>query len=244
MHSLYTYTQKIEIMKINEILDKYYFVNIRDINKFYNLIVDIIEYFQLYEYINNIEIVEKIDGCYSLYDKNIKKLVFGNNIFDNKLYNNNQSKAIIYILHELIHVIQTKYISLFEHCNIMEFNVLRLSLLKSNVFYPAILPLHEYQAFLNSNYILFNYLISVNKIDELKNCQDIIVNLLYNNYYDNNLSYVSPLEQTIRKLNVGLEYTETFYNNKEIETRILFGMPIEKQDFNVEIQKIKKGKRL
>lgn len=78
----------------------------------------------------------------------------------------------------------------------------------------------------------------------MKNCQDIIVNLLYNNYYDNNLSYVSPLEQTIRKLNVGLEYTETFYNNKEIETRILFGMPIEKQDFNVEIQKIKKGKRL
>ena len=35
-----------------------------------------------------------------------------------------------------------------------------------------------------------------------------------------------------------------FTNNKEIETRILFGMPIEKQDFNVEIQKIKKGKRL
>lgn len=244
MHSLYAYTQNIEIMKINEILDKYYFIDIQNINKFYNLIVDIIEYFQLYEYINNIEIVEKIDGCYSLYDKNIKKLVFGNNIFDNKLYNNNSSKAIIYILHELIHVIQTKYISLFEHCNIIEFDVLRLSLLKNNVFYSAILPLHEYQAFLNSNYILFNYLISVNKIDELKNCQDIIINLLYNNYYDNNVSYISPLEQTIRELNMSLEYTGKFYNNNEIETRILFGMPIKKLDFNFGIQKIKKGKKL
>ena len=157
-------------MNINEILDKYYFVDIKNINESYNLVVDIIEYFQLSGYINNIEMVQNLNGCYSLYDKNIKKLVFGNNIFDNKLYNNNSSKAIIYILHELIHVIQTKYIYLFEHCNIMEFNVLRLSLLKSNVCYSAILPLHEYQAFLNSNYILFNYLISVNKIDELKNC--------------------------------------------------------------------------
>lgn len=231
-------------MNINEILDKYYFVDIKNINESYNLVVDIIEYFQLSGYINNIEMVQNLNGCYSLYDKNIKKLVFGNNIFDNKLYNNNSSKAIIYILHELIHVIQTKYTSLFEHYNIMEFDILKLSLSKNNRFYLAIMPLHEYQAFLNSNYILFNYLISVNKIDELKNCQDIIINLLYNNYYDNDVNYISPLEQTIKKLKLHLEYTLDFYDDKEIETRILFGMPIEKQDFNFEIQKIKKGRRL
>lgn len=86
--------------------------------------------------------------------------------------------------------------------------------------------------------------VSVNKMDELKNCQDIIINLLYNNYYDNDINYISPLEQTIRKLKLYLEYTLDFYDDKEIETRILFGMPIEKQDFNFEIQKIKKGRRL
>lgn len=86
--------------------------------------------------------------------------------------------------------------------------------------------------------------VSVNKMDELKNCQDIIINLLYNNYYDNDINYISPLEQTIRKLKLHLEYTLDFYDDKEIETRILFGMPIEKQDFNFEIQKIKKGRRL
>lgn len=227
-------------MKINEILDEYYFIDIHNLNQFYNLIVDIIEYFQLYEYVNNIEIVEKLNGCYSLYDHNIKKLIFGNNIFDNKLYRNNSSKAIVYILHELIHVIQTKYIYLYENCNIIEFDILRLSLLNNNTFYSTILPLHEYQAFLNSNYILLNYLISVNKLNEAKSCRDIIINLLYNNYYDNNINYISPLEQAIKKLNMDFEYTEKFYTDEEIETRVLFGMPIEKKDFIFETQKIKK----
>lgn len=227
-------------MKINEILDEYYLIDIHNLNQFYDLIVDIIEYFQLYEYVNNIEIVEKLNGCYSLYDHNIKKLIFGNNIFDNKLYRNNSSKAIVYILHELIHVIQTKYIYLYENCNIIEFDILRLSLLNNNTFYSAILPLHEYQAFLNSNYILLNYLISVNKLNEAKSCRDIIINLLYNNYYDNNINYISPLEQAIKKLNMDFEYTEKFYTDEEIETRVLFGMPIEKKDFIFETQKIKK----
>lgn len=227
-------------MKINSILNEYSYLNDQDIESFYPFIITMIHYLKLEKFVKNIKIFNCLDGCYSLYNSNDKILIFGNNIFTNKSYNNTFCKAAVYILHELIHVMQEKYISMFEKCDILELKILKLSFLNNNASYSAILPLHEYQAFLNSNYILLNYLINKDNSNDINNCKNIITNLLYNNYYDSNINYLSPLEQTIKKFNDNINYNAFFYNDEEITNRLLFGMPVDKTDFITGVKILRK----
>jgi len=229
-------------MEIYEILNRYYFLENNDMNNFNDLVIIMINYFKLEKFIDSIEIYDSLEGSYSLYDYNKKQLVFGNNIFNSNLYDTNFCKAIVYILHELIHVIQAKYISMFEKYDILELNILKLSFLNNNISYSSILPLHEYQAFLNSNYILMNYLKNIDNFDDLNTCKNIVTNLLYNNYYDRNINYLSPLEQTIEKFGLDdITYSNLCYNDKEIVNKLLFGMPIDRKDFVKGVKQIRKN---
>ena len=101
-------------MEIYEILNNYYGIENKDMKYYYHMIINLIDYFNLENYINNIEILNSLETCLSLYDYNSKTLVFGNNIFNTEAYDVNSSKAMVYILHELIHVLRAKYISKYK----------------------------------------------------------------------------------------------------------------------------------
>lgn len=229
-------------MKIDEILNNYYGIENKDMIYFYYMIINLIDYFDLSDFINNIEISNSLETGLSLYDYNSKTLAFGNNIFDTNLYNVNSNKAMVYILHELIHVLQAKYISTYKKFNVFEFNILKTSFLNNDYIYSSIMPLHEYQAFFNSNYLLYDYLFRNNKLKDIDNFTSIIITLLYNNYYDSKLNFISPIEQTIRRFNLNNNYNNDFYSDKEINSRLLFGMPILESDFKSKIKSIR-GKR-
>ena len=226
-------------MEIDEIFNNYYGIENKNMRYYYYMIINLIDYFNLENYINNIEIIKSLETCLSLYDYNSKTLIFGNNIFDTDLYDINSNKAMVYILHELIHVLQAKYISIHEKHNEPEFNILKISFLKSDFIYSSIMPLHEYQAFFNSNYILYDYLYRNNKLEDIDNFTTIIIALLYNNYYDTKLNYISPIEQTIRRFNLNYNYNNDFYSDMEINSRLLFGMPVSKSDFKKKIKSIR-----
>lgn len=226
-------------MEIDEILNNYYGIENKDMIYFYYMIINLIDYFDLSNFVNNIEITNSLETCLSLYDYNNKTLAFGNNIFNIDLYDVNSNKAIVYILHELIHVLQAKYISIYKKINIYEFNILETSFLNNEYIYSTIMPLHEYQAFFNSNYLLYDYLLRNNKLKDIDNFTNIIVALLYNNYYDAKLNYISPIEQTIKRFNLNYSYNNDFYSDMEINSRLLFGMPISKSDFKRKIKSIR-----
>ena len=134
---------------------------------------------------------------------------------------------------------QAKYIFKYEKLDLPEFNILKTSFLKNDSIYSSIMPLHEYQAFFNSNYILYDYLYRNNKLEDIDNFTTIIIALLYNNYYDTKLNYISPIEQTIRRFNLNYNYNNDFYSDMEINSRLLFGMSVSKSDFKKKIKSIR-----
>ena len=86
-------------MEIDEIFNNYYGIENKDMKYYYYMITNLIDYFNLDNYINNIEILNSLETCLSLYDYNSKTLAFGNNIFNTDAYDVNSSKAMVYILH-------------------------------------------------------------------------------------------------------------------------------------------------
>ncbi len=223
---------------IYEIFDKYY-SNYDNINKYYYLIVDLINVLKLNNYIDDIELKNTNEIYYSFYDLNCKKIVFCNDILQSNIYNYNCIKMYSYVLHELIHVYQNKVVDRLKKYDIPEVQLLEKSLNNKNCFYSSILPLHEYQAFYNSNFQLLNYIFEKNNTIDYNNCVNILKNLLYNNYYDKDAKFTSPTEQTCKTLNIN--YEENQFKNNNIDYRIMLGLPVENEEFKKILRNIKRS---
>ncbi len=223
---------------VYEIFDKYY-SNYDDINKYYYLIVDLIDVFKLNNYVDNIELKNTNEFYYSFYDSNCKKLVFCNDIFQSNIYNYNCIKIYSYILHELIHVYQNKIVDRLKKYDIPEVQLLEESLKNKSRFYSLNLPLHEYQAFYNSNFQLLNYIFEKNNIIDYNNCINILKNLLYNNYYDEEVNITSPVEQTCKILNI--DYDSNKFKIKNTEYKIMYGMSVDKKELQKTLINIKRS---
>lgn len=234
-------------MKIKDIITCSCYLTDGNIEKFYNLIMNIIDYLNINDFVKKVNFYDNLDNCFSQYNLNKKELNFGNNIFNSSNYLLNYSKAIVHILHEIIHVIQLKkvfnndYDDIYSH---EELKVLRESLFYNNINYSEILPLHEYQAFLNSNYILMDSVIDINGYEDIENIKYIIISLLYNNYYDKNLNYSSPVEQTANILKLNINYKCLLSKKESILNKICFGKPVEKSELVNCVKRIQKKKSL
>ena len=223
---------------IYEIFDKYY-SNYDNINKYYYLIVDLINVLKLNNYIDDIELKNTNEIYYSFYDLNCKKIVFCNDILQSNIYNYNCIKMYSYVLHELIHVYQNKVVDRLKKYDIPEIQLLEKSLKNKKRIYSSILPIHEYQAFYNSNFQLLDYIFAKNNIIDYNNCVNILSNLLYNNYYNEAASFTSPAEQTCKLLNIN--YEENQFKNNNIDYRIMLGLPVENEEFKKILRNIKRS---
>ncbi len=209
-------------MKKDEIIARYIGKSEIDIEKYRNLIIDLLDFFGLEKYVNDIVVSGDLVNCYSYYDPNSRQLHYGNNIFNSKHYNLSSSKAIVYILHELAHIIHIKNYEEERNnsLNIIVNNSARIG----RCSYTSLLPINEYQAFINSNYALFKMLEEEN-IDYF-NLRIIISNLIYNNYYDLDKRFISPYERYLED-----NHDKICYNEEDILTSLLLGLKVEKSDF-------------
>ena len=144
-----------------------------------------------------------------------------------------------YILHELIHVYQNKVVDRLKKYDIPEVQLIEKSLNNKKRVYSSILPLHEYQAFYNSNFQLLDYVFAKNNTIDYNNCVNILKNLLYNNYYDQELVFTSPAEQTCKLLNIN--YNKNKFRIKNNEYRIMYGMSVDKKELKKTLINIKRS---
>lgn len=233
-------------MNLNKLLIKYYKSNSKNMRDYYNLVTDMIDYFDISKFVKGIEIYSNLSNAYALYDCNRKKLLFGNNIFENNQYNENCDKAFAYIMHEMIHIIQLKTLICETNKERPEYQILSQSFFDNDINYSSILPIHEYQAFINSNYLLLKFLTETTDKIDINNCCEIIKNLLYNNYYDEELNFTSPVNHLLKtNANSNPHNFILFNDNNDKSTleKLLFGMPVEKKEFNEVMRKIKYNKR-
>ena len=207
------------------------------------MIEDLIVYFNIENFVRIID-MNKNDNIhfYSYYNKSNGKLYFNNKILESPSYNAKFNKAVIYILHEIIHILQIKRVS-GENQNIAEIEILKNSLNNNDSNYKAIMPLHEYQAFLNSNLIMLKYLVNFRKCDcDIEIIKQIIIAILYNNYYSSNMVFTSPIYETAKKLGIEQIYNQCnkHYEDDKVLSRILFGSSIKQEEFNIEVKTLNK----
>ncbi len=215
------------IMKKEDVLLKFFNIDGKNMDDYYYLIADLLYLLKIDKYVDDIVIVDDLISSYAFYDKNTKSLTFGNNIFSSQLFNNNSNKAIIYVLHELIHIIHEKLVNGDNKDTFIK--VLSNSVNNKSVDYNSLFPLYEYQAYVNSTYILYNILLNEIRNSDFRRCKNYLTNIIYNNYYDLNNVFISPIQREIRDNNYDICYnSEDYYDNN---TKILIGDSVNRQEF-------------
>ena len=214
------------IMNKEELVLKYISVEDRNLKKYYNFIVDLIYLYNLESFIKKIEFVND-SSFYGYYDNNNKILYFSSSIFSSPLYNNNSSKVIVYIFHEILHVIQHQLVSTCKNDSFIR--VLDNSLKGSIIDYSSLLPFYEYQAYVNSNFVLYNILTKGQNVDERENSKRLIRTILYNNYYNYIKRFESPFDREVKKQGLCIKDKIEGYENAT--SRLLLGLPVNYQEF-------------
>ena len=186
------------------LFDKYLNVEFNKISDSYNLIIELIEIFSVKDYVNNVLFDNELCNNFAHYDRLNRNLMFNQNIMINNFYENKVYNLYVYILHEFIHIMQEKWLNEAKCIESNEYLILKHSRLLYQ--YDLILPLYEYQAYFNSNYILFEYLHNCKCVvgSDFEKSKKTILYLLWNNYYNSLCEFESPLSQTSKKIHLNL----------------------------------------
>lgn len=222
-------------------LEKYYTLDNSSFKNLENFIVDLLISLELTDYICDIEYIDEKLDFVGNYNNLSKKLYF--NDYYNKIgcqnYHNPNIYHFLAIIHEIIHVQQEKNLNNQIYTENIKNKILLQSLKENLEINNGIYPLHEYQAYVESYYILFLFKSKILKIKLRENkIRLFLINSIINNYYTNELSFSSPLIISNKKHNI--VYNESIIEESNIDSieKILFGDIINYNDFQLELKNL------